>query len=129
MTVRRKQASAIAAILALAAAGLALMASADPAEQDLTVIARDMAFYLPHGEEANPTLEIAAGTAIRLTFINRDSGIDHDLQLETLGVEMAPLRGDGSAASVRFRAPREPGEHEYVCELHGKMMRGSLVVR
>jgi plastocyanin len=116
-----------AAAVAIAAA--ALVAGASTPRHDLTLVARDMAFYLPDGAVPNPPIEVTAEEAVRLTLVNRDAGIDHDLAVASLGVESPVVPGDGSTTTIEFRAPREPGEHEYVCRLHGRMMRGTLIVR
>jgi plastocyanin len=120
---------ASAVVVALAIAAVAMVASASTPRHDLTLVARDMAFYLPDGAEPNPAIEVAAEEEVRLTLVNRDAGIDHDLAVSSLGVESAVVPGDGSTTTIEFRAPRERGEHEYVCRLHGRMMRGRLVVR
>ncbi len=49
--------------------------------------------------------------------------------MSSLDVETDAIPGDGASATVEFRAPRQPGVHEYVCRLHGQMMRGQLTVR
>jgi plastocyanin len=119
------------ALTLLAATGmaLALMAGADAPEREIVLEARDMAFFVAGQSEPNPTLELAPGESIRLTFVNHDRGIDHDLTMRDLGLATAVLAGDGSSASLEFRAPRASGEHDYTCELHDRMMRGRLVVR
>ncbi|HVR28126.1 MAG TPA: cupredoxin domain-containing protein [Thermoanaerobaculia bacterium] len=118
-----------ALVAALAIAAATFVADASQPTHDLTLVARDMAFYLPGSDQPNPRLEVVAEEAVRLTIVNRDPGIDHDVAIESLGVRSAAVPGDGSSTTIRFRAPREPGEHEYVCRLHGRMMRGKLVVR
>jgi plastocyanin len=118
-----------AVIVALGLAAAAMVAGAAEPIHDITLVARDMAFYLPEGTQPNPRLEVPAQEEVRLTLVNRDAGIDHDLAVSSLGVESAAIPGDGSSTTVEFRAPREPGEHEYLCRLHGRMMRGTLVVR
>ena len=47
----------------------------------------------------------------------------------SLDVETDANAGDGASPTVEFRAPRQPGVHDDVCRLHGKMMRGQLTVR
>ena len=88
-----------------------------------------MAFYQLGSSVPNPTLEVSQGESVRLTFVNRDPGIDHDLNLKNLGLATPVVPGDGSSHTLRFRAPDTPGEHEYSCQLHGRMMRGTLRVR
>ena len=118
-----------AALVAVALATATFVANASQANHDVTLVARGMAFYLPDGTEPNPVLELPAEEAVRLTIVNRDFGIDHDVAIESLGARSAVVPGDGSSTTLQFRTPREPGEHEYMCRLHGRMMRGKLVVR
>jgi plastocyanin len=106
-----------------------MVAGASEPTHDITLIARDMAFYLPQNAQANPPLEVTREEQVRITLVNRDAGIDHDLAVASLDVETKAIPGDGASDSVEFRAPREPGVHEYVCRLHGRMMRGQLTVR
>jgi plastocyanin len=118
-----------AVVVALAVAAAAMVAGATEPTHDITLVARDMAFYLPANARPNPPLEVTREEQVRLTLVNRDSGIDHDLAVTSLDVETSAIPGDGGSVSVEFRAPRQPGVHEYVCRLHGKMMRGQLTVR
>jgi plastocyanin len=118
-----------AVIVAVAVAAAAMVAGATEPTHDITLVARDMAFYLPQNAQPNPPIEVSREEQVRLTLVNRDAGIDHDLAVASLDVETEAVPGDGASASVEFRAPREPGVHEYVCRLHGRMMRGQLTVR
>ena len=118
-----------AVIVAVAVTAAAMVAGATEPTHDITLVARDMAFYLPEGAQPNPPIEVAREEQVRLTLVNRDAGIDHDLAVASLDVETAAIPGDGASATLEFRAPRQPGVHEYVCRLHGKMMRGQLTVR
>lgn len=118
-----------AVIVALAVAAAGMVAGATEPTHQLTLVARDMAFYLDQGTEPNPRIEVPAREEVRITLVNRDTGIDHDLAVTSLGLESRAIPGDGSSITIAFRAPRDPGEHEYVCQLHGQMMRGTLVVR
>jgi plastocyanin len=120
-------AAAVLATVAITAA--AYVADAASPVNDVTLVARDMAFYLPDRNDANPRLVVPAEEKVRLTLVNRDAGIDHDVAVESLGLASPVVQGDGSSTTLEFRAPRQPGEHEYVCRLHGRMMRGKLVVR
>jgi plastocyanin len=116
-------------IVAVAVAAAAMVAGATEPTHDITLVARDMAFYLPQSAQPNPPLEVSREEQVRFTLVNRDTGIDHDLAVSSLDVETRAIPGDGGSTTVEFRAPREPGVHEYVCRLHGRMMRGRLTVR
>ena len=119
----------VVAVIAIAIVAVALKASAGEPEREITLVARDMAFYLPEGGAPNPPLELARGESARLTLINRDRGIEHDLAVESLDLEIGAIPGDGASRTVELRAPREAGDHEYVCRLHDRMMRGRLIIR
>jgi plastocyanin len=118
-----------AAIVALAVTAAAMVAGATEPTHDITLVARDMAFFLPEGTTPNPAIEVGREEQVRLTLVNQDVGIDHDLAVSSLGVRSKVIPGDGAQTTVEFRAPRTPGVHEYVCRLHGKMMRGQFTVR
>jgi len=118
-----------AAIVAIAVTAAAMVAGASEPTHDITLVARDMAFFLPEGETPNPAIEVAREEQVRITLVNRDAGIDHDLAVSSLDVKTKAIPGNGATATIEFRAPRTPGVHEYVCRLHGKMMRGQLTVR
>lgn len=94
--------------------------------RELTLVAKDMAYYLDGKGEPNPTLELLSGQRIRLTFINRDKGILHDLVLPELGLASEKI-SYGQATALQFKL-KEPGWFEYLCSLHPVMMRGKLAV-
>jgi hypothetical protein len=112
----------------LLACGLALSArtSSRLEPRTLTLTAHDMAFYVEGDPTPNPVLRVRRGEALRLTLVNRDLGMTHDLAIESLDVATRSLREVGATASVEFEAPDRPGETEYVCTFHDKMMRGVL---
>ena len=118
-----------AVIVVLAVTAAAMVAGATEPTHDITLVARDMAFFLPDGTTPNPAIEVAAEEQVRLTLVNRDAGIDHDLAVSSLGVESEAIPGNGAQTTIEFRAPTTAGVHEYVCRLHGRMMRGQLTVR
>ena len=117
------------ATLTLVGLALAIMAGAVAPEREITLVASKMAFFQAGSNVPNPTIEVSPGRRIRLTFVNRDRGIEHDLSLPNLGLATPILPGDGSSRLLSFRAPDTPGEHEYTCQLHDRMMRGVLRVR
>ena len=116
-------------IAAIAVAGLSLAAAAKPDARTVSLVARDMAFYLPGDGTPNPTLRLAAGERARLTLVNDEPGMQHDLAVEAAGFAIGPLPvAAGSHESALLIAPEEPGLHPYVCTLHARMMRGTLEV-
>lgn len=96
--------------------------------REIVLVARDMAFYIDGSETPNPTLRLQPGETVRLTLINRDRGMRHDLAVDELGVGTAVLPGDGSSATIRLRAPQRRGAYDYLCRLHVQTMRGRLEV-
>lgn len=103
-------------------------ANARPEPREIVLEARGMAFYLLGDETPNPTLRLAPGEVVRLTLINRDRGMEHDLAIAELGFATDLLPGDGSRQTVRLRAPSRPGSFTYLCRLHVQSMRGLLEV-
>ena len=118
-------------ILTLVAGALFLTvaSAAKPAGREIVLVSRDMAFYLLDDTSPNPTLAVAPGETIRLTLINRDRGFRHDWGVGAWNRATRLIPGDGSRDSIVFRAPNEPGDHEYVCSSHAMMMRGRIEVR
>ena len=111
---------------------LSVRAAAGPEPRALTLIARDMAFYLPGDPTPNPRLIAGRSEELRITLRNEDRGMAHDLAVPSgNGSPKATpvLRGAGTSAEFTVRVPDQPGEYEYLCNLHARMMRGVLAVR
>ena len=119
------------ATLALGAVSLFLLlpltASTRTAVRDITLVVRDMAFYVDGGSEPNPTIQVRTGETVQLTLLNRDPGLKHNLTIEALGLDMPHLETDASM-KVRLRAPSRPGRLPYVCAPHSEMMHGVIEV-
>lgn len=99
------------------------------AEVEVSLVARNMAFYLPGDPTPNPTLRVRPGQVLRLRLVNEDLGMEHDWVVDALGVRTRVLVGDGTAQELTVQAPSQPGTHDYTCSLHAQMMRGKLEVR
>ncbi len=119
----------LALILAAAVAGFSLRAAARPEMRTVSLVARDMAFFEAGQGSPNPTLYAAPGEALRLELRNDDAGMSHDLALPELDRATRVLQAAGESTALELRAPNEPGEYEYVCTMHARMMRGVLAVR
>ena len=130
-TARMRNLSILTGVLLLGAMTVTVWAFTGhvTAEREVTLHARGMAFYLPGSDAPNPTLQVTAGESVRVTVINDDPGVKHDLAMEKLGVAIAPLATTaGSQSSATFEAPALPGLYPYVCTFHSQMMRGVLEV-
>ena len=106
---------------------LPLTASTRTAVRDITLVVRDMAFYLDGGTEPNPTIQVRTGETVQLTLLNQDPGLKQNLTIEALGLDMPHLETDASM-KVRLRAPSRPGRLPYVCAPHSEMMHGVIEV-
>jgi hypothetical protein len=119
-------------LLVSGALALAVRAAVRPEARELTLIARGMAFYLPGDPTPNPRLIAGRGETLRITLRNEDRGMAHDLAVASRSGarESTPvLREAGESADLTLRAPDQPGEYDYLCNLHSRMMRGVLEVR
>ena len=106
---------------------LPLTASTRPAVREITLVTRDMAFYLEGGTVPNPTIRLDAGEEVRFILRNLDPGIAHNLAIE--GWELATAYLDANAsATLHVRVPEQPGRQAYVCVPHREMMRGVIEV-
>jgi hypothetical protein len=119
----------LALLVLVALAGLAWRAAARPEPRTVVFTARDMTFWVEGQESANPAVPAAPGEALRLELRNQDPGMAHDLALPELGRSTRVLKTAGEVAAIELRAPEEIGDYDYVCSLHGRLMRGQLQVR
>ncbi len=106
---------------------LPLTARTQGSARQITLVTRNMAFYLEGGTEPNPTIQVRAGEEVRFTVLNRDPGFQHNFSVEAWGLETQFVETEAST-SVLVRAPARPGSQPYVCTPHGKMMRGIIEV-
>ena len=104
-----------------------MRAAARPEPRTLTLVARGMAFYLPGESAPNPRLVAGRGEELRIVLRNEDPGMAHDFA--ALGKATRLLKAAGETAELTLRAPQGAGEHEYLCSLHPRLMRGVLEVR
>lgn len=108
---------------------VALLAlTAKPKEpREVTVVARQMSFYVDDVDRPNPTIRVWPSERIRLSLVNKDPGFDHDFAITAWGVRTTVLRGEGHV-SVVFHASNTPGKTDYVCLMHAAMMTGTIEV-
>ena len=114
-------------LLSVSLVGLVTPA-ADPVSREITLVARDMAFYLLEQTHAgpNPTLQLKVGERVRIVLRNQDPGIVHGFAIKPWNVSMTSRHDE--AVSMLVRAPRRPGRYEYVCTPHSTMMAGVIEV-
>ncbi len=119
----------ITVLLGILVAGVAWgISAALTTPREIVLVASGMTFYFEGDPTPNPTLRLRPGEKVRLTLINRDRGMRHDLAVTGLGTATGVLAGDGGSQTVRLRAPAQPGVYDYVCRLHVQTMRGVLEV-
>ena len=106
---------------------LPLTVSSRAAVREITLVTRDMAFYLEGDTVPNPTIRLDAGEEVRFILRNLDPGVAHNFAIEGWAIETAPLHADASV-TLRVRAPEQPGHLAYVCVPHREMMRGVIEV-
>ncbi|MEE9230571.1 MAG: hypothetical protein V3U86_07675 [Acidobacteriota bacterium] len=104
--------------------------SEEPA-REIVLIAKEMSFIVQSGlesEERNPTLRLEPGESIKIVFHNQDPGIYHDLRIESLGIQTGPL-AYGESEQFIFQVPKQTGDDQYACSIHGLVMNGRIVIR
>lgn len=119
------------AVVAVAVSGAVMLpriVSSREAVRDVTVVVRNMAYYVDGENTPNPALRFAAGEQVRLTLRNEDRGMSHDFSVKSWGVATKVLDGKGQD-TVTFRVPRASnGSTSYTCTPHTAMMNGAIVI-
>jgi copper binding plastocyanin/azurin family protein len=122
----------LVALVAVAGVAFGVQAAVGPEPRTVTLLARDMSFYLPGDTTPNPRLIVGRGERVRFVLRNEQQGVPHDLAVEDGDGDWETtrvVRGAGESAGLTFRAPERQGEYPYLCTLHSRMMRGVLEVR
>ena len=103
--------------------------AADPGDspREITLVTRDMAFYLDGSDTSNPVLMMRAGETVRIVLRNEDVGIKHTFEVGTWNQAVPSAKG-GHTASAVIEVPDRPGRYEYVCGPHPALMRGVIEV-
>jgi plastocyanin len=117
---------AIVAVVFIIAMGVARALMGENARQ-VTIVAKDMAFYLEGGSTPNPVIEARAGETLRIVLKNRDRGVTHDLAVPSVEAATDVLKWN-EHDEITFDVPSQPGTYEYVCRPHLLMMKGTLKV-
>lgn len=94
--------------------------------KEVTLVAKEMAFYFEGSDLPNPTLKFQKGDHVRIHFINQDPGIAHDVVFPTWNISTGKVNF-GDQAQIELKVT-SAGQFEYLCSLHAAMMRGKLLV-
>ena len=117
---------AIVAVVFMVAMGVARALMGENA-REITLVAKDMAFYVEGNPTANPVIEARPGETLRIVLENRDRGMTHDFAVPSVDAATNLLKWN-EQDEVTFEVPSEPGTYEYVCQPHLLMMKGTLKV-
>ena len=119
----------VAVVAALMIVGALLPAMSRTPAREITLVAKDMAFYLESDPATpNPTIELKAGERVRIVLRNLDRGMSHDFALPAASVGLDRIDWN-QQADLTFDVPDTPGTYEYLCRPHEFMMRGRVIVK
>jgi plastocyanin len=71
---------------------------------------------------------VPAGEEITLTYANQHGGVPHNVHIEMPGDPKTEVKPGPDEQTITFPAPNEPGEFDYICDVHPGQMRGTMVV-
>jgi plastocyanin len=126
---RRVSIKVIAFVVVLLVVGTMLAAVSRTPSREITLVTRDMAFYLEDDPlTPNPTITVKASERVRIVLRNEERGIRHDFAVPALRAATNQIDWN-EAADVAFDVPRQPGSYDYLCQPHAQMMHGRLVVQ
>jgi plastocyanin len=117
---------AIIAVVFMVAMGVAHALMGENA-REITIVAKDMAFYVEGSSTANPVIEARPGETLRIVLKNEDRGMTHDFAVPSVDAATDILDWN-ERDQVTFEVPSEPGAYEYVCRPHLLMMKGTIHV-
>ena len=106
---------------------LPLAAPSTPVAREITLVTRDMAFYLEGDTRPNPTIRLQAGERVRFVLRNLAPGIDHNLAIDDWGLATRTIEAD-TVTTLELEAPAGSGTQSYTCSPHREMMRGVIEV-
>ena len=93
---------------------------------EIRVVAKNMAYYASGAEDPNPSIRLAPGEQVRITFRNDDRGMAHDFGIPAFGVGSG-VTEFGTEKSFTFKVPDNPSPATYICTPHSAMMSGRIV--
>jgi len=76
---------------------VSLMGSSTPPTREITLVAKNMGFYLAGETKVNPTLVFHQGERVLVNFINHDKGVIHDLLFPQFEISTGKVRYKKSA--------------------------------
>ena len=114
-------------VVAVAMTIAAIGSTAKSRVREISLVARDMAFYADGDSQPNPVLHATPGERLRITVTNNAPGMVHDLAIDAVSAATGTL-GVGQVASIEFTVPEKIGSYEYRCRPHALMMKGVLKV-
>jgi plastocyanin len=117
----------IAFVVVAAMATAAIRSTANSRVREISLVAREMAFYADGSSQPNPVLRARPGERLRITVVNNAPGMVHDLAIDAVATT-TPLLTTGQVASIEFTSPEKAGNYEYRCRPHALMMKGVLTV-
>jgi plastocyanin len=121
----------LAVALLLAFGGVSRLVPSSAGQQreprEVTLVARNMTFYVSGDSTPNPTIRLTAGENVRVVLRNEDAGIEHDFSVSALDLRV-PVTTGASIESAVMRVPLRPGGYEYVCTPHAQMMKGRIEI-
>jgi hypothetical protein len=134
MTIRARNRAIIGGLIvgaaALAATLLPMLASPERGDgiRDITLVVRNMTFYVDGQTDPNPTIALRPGELVRITLRNEDAGMRHDFAVQSWALATKVLQERGAMDAIVFRVPAEKGTTAYQCTPHATMMRGVLEI-
>ncbi len=129
-TVKRIALLSALMIVLVGATGVFPSMAPGEAGREITIVAKNMVFVIESTDssgQANPTITVKAGQKITIVFRNDDPGMQHDLVIQGLHVQVEVV-SCGETTRLTFTVPHEPGEYVYLCSFHPRRMRGVFVV-
>ena len=102
--------------------------SGSGAPREVTIVVREMTFYVDGMREPNPTIVLRAGESVKLRVRNEDAGMRHDFAVKAWDVSTRTLEDRGEEDTITFRVPETRGTTPYTCNPHSTMMSGTLRV-
>jgi len=114
-------------VVAVAMTIAAIGSTAKSRVREISLVARDMAFYADGNSQPNPVLRATPGERLRITVTNNAPGMVHDLAIDAVSAATGTL-SVGQVASIEFTVPEQIGSYEYRCRPHALMMKGVLKV-